>query len=186
MSVVACESLIAARVPVAQNAPFSRGLDMRTHINLAAACTALSLSMIANSSAAPAEIDACTLLTPEQVSAAAGFPVSAGTHVMPSFVKTCTWTGTNKTEVQFVTLYLQTAAAYDGSKQMASQMAVAGAVVKPAGVGDDSYYFIEGSQVALEVKQGGVAFKVSVYKEIPVDQKEGMELTLANGVLSKL
>jgi hypothetical protein len=160
---------------------------MRTNIDLGAAGTALTLlAMIANCSAARAEMDACTLLTPAQVSAAVGFPVPAGTHVMPSFVKTCTWTGTNKTDVQIVTLYLQTAAAYDGSKQMANEMAAAGVVVKSAGVGDDSYYFVEGSQVALEVKKGGVAFKVSVYKRIPVDQKEAMELALAKEVLSKI
>ncbi len=160
---------------------------MRTNIKLAAACAALSLlSVTAMPSAARQETDACTLLTPAQVSAAVGFPVPAGTHVMPSFVKTCTWTGTNKTGVQFVTLYLQTAAAYDGSKRMATQMTAVGAVVKSAGVGDDSYYFVEGPQVSLEVKKGSVAFKVSVYKKIPVDQKEGMELTLAKEVLPKI
>jgi hypothetical protein len=160
---------------------------MQTNINLGAACTMLALlSVVANCRAAQAEIDACSLLTAAQVSAAVAFPVPAGTHVTPSFVKTCTWTGTNSTDVQFVTLYLQTAAAYDGSKQMANEMAATGAVVKSAGVGDDSYYFVEGSQVSLEVKKGSLAFKVSVYKRIPVDQKEAMELTLAKEVLSKI
>lgn len=121
-----------------------------------------------------------------QVSAAVAFPVPAGTHVTPTFVKTCTWTGTNSTDVQFVTLYLQTAAAYDGGKQMANQMAAAGASVKSAGVGDDGYYFVEGSQVSLQVKKGSFAFKVSVYKKIPVAQKESMELALAKEVLSKI
>jgi hypothetical protein len=87
-----------------------------------------------------------------------------------------------------VTLYMQTAAAYDGGKQMASQMALAGkgAAVKPASVGDDGYYFVTGDQVGLLVKKGSASFKVAVYAKLPVDRKEAMELTLAREALAKL
>ena len=139
-------------------------------------------------STARADTDACTLLTPAQVGAAVSVSVGAGEHVTPSFVKTCTWNASGNSKVKAVTLYLQTAAAYDGGKQMAHQMAAAskGGAVKPASVGDDGYFFIAGSQVGLLVKKGGVSFKVAVYATLPVDKKEAMELTLAKDVLAKL
>jgi hypothetical protein len=62
----------------------------------------------------------------------------------------------------------------------------AGAEVNSAGVGDDSYYLVQGPQVALWVKKGVTAFKVAVYKEISVDQKEAMELALAKAVVPEL
>ena len=153
---------------------------MKTGLLVCVACTALAVS------AAKADTDACALLTAAQVSAAVGFTVSAGTHVMPTFLKTCTWTGSNSSGVQFVTLNLQTAAFFDGAKRQTSLVAAAGGSVKPAGIGDDSYYLVEQTQVALWVKKGSGAFKLAVYKQLPVDQKEKMELTLARQVLQKL
>jgi len=149
-------------------------------------CAVFAVSVIPLSSQAKADTDACALLTAAQVGAAAGFPVSQGKHVTPTFVKTCTWSGTGGGVVQTVTLNLQTGAFFDGAKKQASMMAAAGATVKPAGVGDDSYYLVEGTQVALWVKKGGNAFKVAIYEKIPVDKKEGIELALAKGVVPKL
>lgn len=140
-------------------------------------------------SAARADTDACTLLTAAQVGAAIGTSVGKGEHVTPTFVKTCTWTPSGKSNVRAVTLNLQTAAAYDGGKQMARQMAATSkgkGAVKPASVGEDGYYFVAGDQVGLLVKKGGVSFKVSVYATLPVDKKEAMELTLAKQVLANL
>ncbi len=87
---------------------------------------------------------------------------------------------------QFVTLNLQTAAFFDGAKNQSAMAAMAGAAVKPAGVGDDSFFMVEGTQVMLWVKKGGGAFKLTLYKQIPADQKEGMELALAKQVVAKL
>jgi len=139
-------------------------------------------------SAALADTDACTLLTPAQVGAAVGASVAPGKHVTSSYVKTCTWNASGSSNVKFVTLYLQTAAAYDGGKQMARQMAAASkeGAVKPASVGEDGYFFVAGSQVGLLVKKGGISFKVAVYATLPVEKKEAMELTLAKEVLAKL
>ncbi|MFC5526227.1 hypothetical protein ACFPPA_10780 [Rhodanobacter ginsengisoli] len=137
-------------------------------------------------SAARADTDACTVLTAAQVGSAIGGSVTAGTHVTPTFVRTCTWNASGSSSVKFVTLYLQTAAAYDGGKRMAAEMAVAGAGVKPASGGDDAYYFVAGNQVGLLVKKGSASFKVTVYATIPLEQKEAMELTLAKEALAKL
>ena len=156
---------------------------------LGALCAAsFCLIAVAMPSAARADTDACTILTPAQVGAAVGVPVADGKHVTPTYVKTCTWNASGGSKVKFVTLYLQTAAAYDGGKQMASQMVAGrkGAAVKPASVGDDGYYFVAGEQVGLLVKKGGASFKVTVYATLPVAKKEAMELTLAKEALAKL
>jgi hypothetical protein len=150
-------------------------------IMLGLACAALTASLLP----AKADTDACTLLTPAQVSAAVGFAVGQGTHVTPTFVKTCTWNGSGG-GVQTVTLNLQAAAFFDGAKRQASMMAAAGAAVKPAGVGDDSFYLVEGTQVMLWVKKGGNAFKIAIYKQISPDQKEAMEQALAKQVAARL
>jgi hypothetical protein len=47
--------------------------------------------------AAHADTDACTLVTAAQVSAAVHVAVGEGTHMMATFVKTCTWTPTDST-----------------------------------------------------------------------------------------
>jgi hypothetical protein len=162
---------------------------MKTHVSFVATCAATFLFCAAAMPvAARADADACKLLTPAEVGAAVGFPVAAGTHVTPAFVRTCTWTGSAGSQVKAVTLYLQTSSAYDGGKQMAIRMAAAskGAAVKSAAVGDDGYYFVAGTQVGLLVKKGGASFKVAVYATLPVVKKEAMELTLAKKVLPKI
>jgi hypothetical protein len=130
------------------------------------------LCAAAMATAAQADTDACTVLTPAQVGVAVGVPVAAGQHVTPTFVKTCTWTPSGDSAVKSVTLFLQTATSYDGGK--------------PAGVGDDSYYFVAGDQVGLLAKKGSLAFKVAVYATLPIANKEAMELALAKAVLAKL
>jgi len=138
---------------------------------------------------AHAETDACTLLTPAQVAAAVGGAVSDGTHVTPTFVKTCTWTPTGKSKLGSVTLNLQTAEFYDGGKRQATMALAAvgkGTEIKPTSVGDDAYYFVTGDIAALFVKKGAVSFKVAVYAKLPAEEKEAMELQLAKAVVAKL
>ena len=158
-------------------------------VRLGALCAGLvSLCAAAMPSVASADTDACKLLTPAQVGKAVGVAVAAGKHVTPTFVKTCTWAASGSAQVKYVTLYLQTAASYDGGKRMAAQMAALGkgAAVKAAHVGEDSYFFIAGSQVGLLVKKGSVSFKVAVYATLPVGKKEAMEVILAKETLQRL
>lgn len=138
---------------------------------------------------ARAETDACTLLSPAQVAAAVGGAMSEGKHVTQSFVRTCTWTPAGTSRIVAVTLNLQTAAFYDGSKRTTAMTVAAagkGAGITPASVGDDAYYYVAGEQVALFVKKGAASFKVDVYAKIPVADKEAMELKLAKEVVPKL
>jgi len=161
---------------------------MSTFCRRALCAASFCLCTAALPSAARADTDACTLLTPAQVGETVGVSVADGKHVTSSYVRTCTWSPSGRSDVKAVTLYLQTAAAYDGGKQMARQMAAAGkgSAVRPASVGEDGYYFVAGDQVGLLVKKGSVSFKVTVYATLPVDKKEAMELSLAKKVLAKL
>ena len=162
---------------------------MKTRASFVTTCGAAFLLCAALApSSARADTDACTLLTPAQVHAAVGVTVGKGEHVTPTYVKTCTWRASGSSSVKFVTLHLQTAAAYDGGKQMAQRMAALskGGAVKAASIGEDGYYFVAGTQVGLLVKKARVAFKVAVYATLPVGKKEAMELTLAKKVLPKI
>jgi hypothetical protein len=135
-----------------------------------------------------AETDACTLATPTQVSAAIHVAVGAGTHVTPTFVKTCTWTPTGSSSIRAVTANLQTTSFYDGAKQMAARAAAAlpAAKIKPASVGDDGYYDVASEMVTLLFKTGSSAVAVAVYAKMPVDELETMELSSARRVAAKL
>jgi hypothetical protein len=136
--------------------------------------------------AAPAD-DACSLLTPAQISAAVTVSVGAGTYVTPTFKKTCTWTasGDEAKTIQSVTLLLQTTDAFEfGKKLGGAKNAVITAV---SGVGDDAYYLAINNVVSMMVKKGNAAFKVSVYSGgTPLEKKESMEKALAQQIISKL
>ena len=138
--------------------------------------------------AAHAETDACTLATPAQVSASIRVPVGAGTHVTPTFVKTCTWMPTAASSIRAVTVNLQTASFYDGAKKVAlsTAAAVPAAKVKPASVGDDGFYDVAGAMAMLWFKKGNMAVKVAVYAQLPVEEIQAMELALAKQVAAKL
>jgi hypothetical protein len=134
----------------------------------------------AAAAAVAATDDACSLLTPAQVSAAAGTTVSAGEYVTPTFKKTCTW----HAKGIIVTLNLQDAAAFEKGKQMAAYGAK---MTEVGGLGDGAYSMTMGTQqVALMVKKGNVAFKVAVYSKLPTDKLEAIEKTLAQQVVAKL
>lgn len=138
--------------------------------------------------AALAETDACTLATSAQVSAATHVAVGDGTHVTPTFIKTCTWTPTVSSSIRAVTVNVQTAAFYDGAKQMAirTAAAVAAAGFKPASVGDDGFYNVTGEMAALFFKKGDSSVKVAVYAKMSLDEIEAIELAIAQQVAAKL
>jgi len=130
--------------------------------------------------------DACAQLTPAQVSGAVHVTVGAGTYVTPSFKRTCTWNATNPVpnSTKFVTLLLQGIDAFQAGKAMGQMKSIV--VTSVSGVGDDAYHLAVGPQVGLIVKKGSTAFKVAVYADIPLEEKEAMEKTLALQVAAKL
>jgi hypothetical protein len=171
---------------------------MGSKTRLGAIIVVFILGAVTSPPALAATDDACSLLTKAQVSEAVGASMGAGTYVTPTFKKTCTWNpaGGDKA-IRAVTLYLQTADAYDGGKKMAEQMmamakmrgdkdAAQAGLSSVSGVGDDAYYYNVGTISSLLVKKGTMSFKVSVYAVLPPPKKQAMEKALALEVLSKL
>ncbi len=149
--------------------------------------------------AAPSD-DACALVTQAQVSAVLGVSMGAGSHVTPTFVKTCTWTATggDTKGVRILTISLQPGDSFAGAKNM-MEMAQATAGAKRdrgaaqltnasvSGIGDDAFYTSMGSgYTALLVKKGETAFKVAIYGAVPAAEARAREKQLALDVLSKL
>lgn len=114
--------------------------------------------------AAHAETDPCKLLTPAQITAITGIPVSAGRHESPG---TCAWAPSgdpSKVTLKSVTLDVYTAAAYDLAKQkqalIESTMSIR--TIRPAAVGNDAYFTSGSFQTSLHVKQGDISFIVGL------------------------
>ena len=163
---------------------------MRPKTSLAALAVAIFIFRVASApsaSAAPPD-DACSVLTQAQVSAALGVSVGAGSHVTPTFLKTCTWApaGGPAQGVKYVTLMLQSADGYDTAKKVMDQTKGM-TVASVSGIGDDAYYLSLSNILSLIVKKGNVAFKFTIYGgDFPVEKKKAMEKTLVLQVLSKL
>jgi hypothetical protein len=158
---------------------------MASKISLGAVIAAI---FIAGAATAPANAappdDACSLLTQAQVSVAVSASVGAGAY-QGTYKKTCTWNAVSPAtkSAKYVTLLLEGLDAYQAGKLAPVKTIV---VTPISGIGDDAYYLAVGPNVGLIVKKGNVAFKVAVYGDIPIENKQAMEKTLAQQVVSKL
>ena len=174
---------------------------MRSKTSLGAVIFAICIfAGTAPSAAAASSDDACELLTTAQVSAALGVSMGAGSHVTPTFLKTCTWApaGGPTNDLKCVTLNLQTAEGYDAGEKMLQQVtavmkarrdedAPAPVITPISGVGDDAYYLDTANILSLIVKKGNGAFKIVIYGGgLPMAKRQSAEKTLAQQVLSKL
>ena len=148
-------------------------------------------ALVSASAAAPAllpctahaETDACSLLTPAQVSAVLGVAVGPGTHVTPTFFKTCTWTPTGSSDVRAVMVKAQTSSFYDGAKQKSTTM---GLPMRSVSVGDDGFIETAGQTTTLWSKKGPAALKVKVYAKRSADVLQTLELALAKQAARRL
>jgi hypothetical protein len=158
---------------------------MASKISLGAVIAAIFIAGAATppANAAPPD-DACSLLTQAQVSVAVSLSVGAGAY-QGTYRKTCTWNAVSPAtkSAKYVTLLLEGLDAYQAGKLAPVKTIV---VTPISGIGDDAYYLAVGPNVGLIVKKGNVAFKVAVYGDIPIENKQAMEKTLAQQVVSKL
>jgi len=164
---------------------------------LAVATLVFAMTTVPSAGAATTD-DACALVTQAQVSTAVGVSMGAGTHVTPTYVKTCTWTpsGGATEDVKSVTVSYQDAGSYDAGKRLMQQTQAAMAVKEgtakmtnegATGIGDDAYYTSMGTgYTGLILKKGNVALKIAVYGDMPADKKKAVEKSLALQALSKL
>ena len=148
-----------------------------------AAVFIISAAMAPAANAAPPD-DACSLLTPAQVSAALSVSVDAGVY-QGTYKKTCTWNATSviPKSAKYLTLVLQGLDAFQTGKLAPVKTIV---VTPVAGIGDDAYYLAVGTNVGLIVKKGNVAFKVAMYGHSPLEKKQALEKTLAQQIVSNL
>lgn len=141
-------------------------------------------------SAAP-PTDACSLLTPAQVSAVLGVP-AAGKALGP---KACIWVqtgvkpGSPKARVDIVILITQ---AYTQAYAVAKMPNSPTSATHVSGLGDDAYYLSMTSgppYPELRVKKGNVAFGILVQRSgtlFTPDQIKTKEKTLAQDALAKM
>ncbi len=131
--------------------------------------------------------DACTLLTQQQVTDAAGVDMASGEPLVPTSTRICTWSeaGSDSADSQQVTLTLLKATEFENGKTPPS-----GFEVTPAqGIGDEAYYVTSsGLGTRFNVKQGDLLFQLKVGsisgKGQTVDGLETIEKTLAMDVLA--
>jgi hypothetical protein len=105
--------------------------------------------------------DACSLLTPSQISAVLGVTVAAGEHPIASSLLLCNWGAAANSQVanRKVSISLMTERAFEIGKTPIGDV-----VVTPLGaVGEDAYY-VEGPALGtrLSVKNAGVCVQVRV------------------------
>ena len=155
----------------------------KTSLGAVIAAIFIAGAATAPANAAPPD-DACSLLTQAQVSVAVSVPVGAGAY-QGTYKKTCTWNAVSPAtkSAKYVTLLLEGLDAYQAGKLAPVKTIV---VTPISGIGDDAYYLAVGPNVGIIVKKGNVAFKVAVYGDIPIENKQAMEKTLAQQVVSKL
>ncbi len=128
--------------------------------------------------------EACSLLTPEQVSAALGISVGPGQHVPANNLKACGWTqqGSSTPGAKRVLLSIESTKFWAARKTP-----VDGITKTPAsGIGDDALYITTPPfGTGLNVKKGEVALIVRVYG-FATGQIEAKEKTLALQALSRM
>jgi hypothetical protein len=158
-------------------------MPSKTSLGAVIAAIVIAGAATAPANAAPPD-DACSLLTQAQVSAAVSVSVGAGAY-QGTYKKTCTWNAVSPAtkSAKWVTLMLEGLDAYQAGKLAPVKTIV---VTPISGIGDDAYYLAVGPNVGLIAKKGNVAFKVAVYGDIPIENKQAMEKTLAQQVVSKL
>lgn len=125
--------------------------------------------------------DACSLLTPAQVSSVLGTPVSAGGALGQKTM--CAWPAPGGTHPpKRVMVYISNVRVFAGAK-----MGLAGKaeVITPlSGVGDEAFYDVVGSSIALFARKGDFAVSVKVFG-FPPDQTKDKEKALALDILAK-
>ncbi len=135
--------------------------------------------------------DACSLLTPAQVSAALGVP-AAGKALGP---KACMWVqtgvkpGSPRRRADVLILIMQ---GYTQGYAVAKMPNAPTSATRVSGLGDDAYYLAMTSRhqaMELRVKKGNVPFAIRVHRSgtpFTTDQIKAKEKALAQDVLAKL
>jgi hypothetical protein len=144
----------------------------------------LGFVTVSSATSAP-KIDACSMLTQAQVSAALGVAVDAGRRIVPSAANLCGWAppGGPAMAGKKLTLDFKTVQAFEVGKT-----SIKGITKTPvSGIGDDAYYVTAGGLgTNLSVRKGNVAFNIALHSGEAVDQIKAKEKDLALQIQKKL
>jgi hypothetical protein len=166
---------------------------MNSKLKFALAFGILTVLTLGNGPAASAAppTDACSLLTPAQVTAVLGVPVGAGEKIAPNSTALCGWEvpgqkGFDRKRV-VLSIYTQIGSMTPVQRFNAAKIPFKGVTKVPVtGVGDDAIFATTpGFGTGLIFKKGDAAFDLRVYG-FPTDQLEAKEKALAQNVLAKL
>jgi hypothetical protein len=128
--------------------------------------------------------DACTLLTPQQVSAILGIPVGAGEHIVPDSRTSCGWMGPGGASIgsKKIVLSLMTARSFETGKTP-----VKGVTESLApGIGDEAYFVsMPPFGTALSVKKGATYLQLRI-AGFPAGQVRNLERELALKLLDRV
>src|SRR5947209_2648176 len=129
-------------------------------------------------------VDACSLLTDAQVSAAIG-QAQAGKHMVPSSDAICVWNGEGGKRVT-LTIYTQVGSRSPMDRFNTAKTDVPGVTKTPvSGVGDEAFYSEARSLTVLVVRKGNTPFNVEM-RGFPVEQLKEKEKELAVELVRKL
>jgi hypothetical protein len=133
---------------------------------------------------APVVGDACTLLTPQQVSGILGIPVGEGEHILPDSLTSCGWMGPGGASIgsKKIVLSLMTARSFQTGKTP-----VKGVTESLApGIGDEAYFIsMPPFGTALSVKKGATYFQLRI-AGFPSGQVRTLERELALHLLERV
>lgn len=139
---------------------------------------------VAASRGTPVTGDACSLLTPQQVSAVLGIPVGEGEHIVPDSLTSCGWMGPGGASIgsKKIVLSLMTARSFQSGKTP-----VKGVTESLApGIGDEAYFVsMPPFGTALSVKKGATYFQLRI-AGFPSGQVRNLERELALHMLDRV
>lgn len=135
--------------------------------------------------------DACSLLTPVQVTAVLGVSVAAGERVVPGIAALCGWEGPGPKSMSrkrvVLSIYTQIGSLTPVQRFNNAKFPIQGVKKEPvSGVGDDAIFATTpGFGTGLIFRKGDAAFDVRVYG-FPIDQVKAKEKKLADCVIQRL
>jgi hypothetical protein len=142
--------------------------------------SALAVSVARPASAQPAH-DPCALLTPQQVSAAAGSTVGAGQSIGTAG---CQWSTPDDPSARSVKVMV-TLSLLDERAFPRSAPSPGFVLTTVRGVGDDAVFTTVGPFTSFAVKKGGSTFVVRVYGVRDPARQQAIEKSLASDVLAR-
>jgi hypothetical protein len=178
---------------------------MRSTVCLSTFAALILLIDAAPLPAAPAEpvdppsLDACTLLTQAEMSAAVGAPMGSGRHTAPG-ANACSWQwqpqwlpGTGKIvpppQPFVVSVELSVVPFNKWRFERQKELAGPASATDVAGLGDEAYYYVQTKIMnILKVRRGSIEIQLMVVTDQATDQQSMLdsERTIAAQVLSEL